>query len=169
VPDLRLEPLTDAVRDDLDALLHDPLVLRFTRFPDPLPPDYVSVVLDRYRTDETREGFVARDGAGAFVGVCMAVGLDREAEECELGYMVAPSARGRGVAIEMLRQLTRYALDDLRLQRVTLHIGADNPASERVAERNGYTREGLLRSAYVKPGVRSDTSIWSKLASDPVS
>jgi RimJ/RimL family protein N-acetyltransferase len=69
----------------------------------------------------------------------------------------------------MLRLLTAHAFDELRLQRVTLHIGADNPASERVAERNGYTREGLLRSAYVKPGVRSDTSIWSKLASDPVS
>jgi RimJ/RimL family protein N-acetyltransferase len=169
VPELQLEPLTDAVRDDLDALLHDPLVLRFTRFPDPLPPDYVSVVLERYRSDDTRQGFVARDGDGAFVGVCMVVGLDREAEECELGYMVAPSARGRGVATEMLRLLTAHAFDELRLQRVALHIGADNPASERVAERNGYTREGLLRNAYVKPGVRSDTSIWSKLASDPVS
>jgi RimJ/RimL family protein N-acetyltransferase len=169
VPDLRLEPLTDAHRDDLDALLHDPLVLRFTRYPDPLPPDFVSVVLGRYRDDDSREGFVARDAEGAFVGVCMVVGLDREAEECELGYMVAPAARGRGVATEMLRLLTRHAFEDLRLQRVTLHIGADNAASERVAERNGYTREGLLRNAYVKPGVRGDTSIWSKLATDPVS
>ena len=169
MPELQLEPLTDEHRDDLDALLHDPLVLRFTRFPDPLPPDYVSVVLERYRTDDTRQGFVARDGAGAFLGVCMVVGLDRDAQECELGYMVAPAARGRGAATEMLRQLTTYAFEELGLVRLTLHIGADNGASERVAERNGYTREGLLRNAYVKPGVRSDTSIWSKLASDPVS
>ena len=167
MPDLRLEPLTDEHRADLDALLHDPLVLRFTRFPDPLPPDYVSVVLERYRTDDTRRAFVARDDAGDFVGVCMVVGLDREAEECELGYMVAPAARGRGAATDMLRLLTAHAFDDLRLQRVGLHIGADNLASERVAERNGYTREGLLRNAYVKPGVRGDTSIWSRLATDP--
>jgi RimJ/RimL family protein N-acetyltransferase len=47
-----------------------------------------------------------------------------------------------------------------------LYINVDNQASSRVAKRAGYTFEGVLRSLYVKPGVRSDTEIWSLLPSD---
>ena len=43
---------------------------------------------------------------------------------------------------------------------------AIDPASERVAERCGYTREGTLRSVHVKEGLRSDTGIWSRLRTD---
>ena len=41
-----------------------------------------------------------------------------------------------------------------------------NAASEKVAERCGYVREGTLRSAHVKEGIRSDTGIWSRLPGD---
>jgi hypothetical protein len=37
-------------------------------------------------------------------------------------------------------------------------------ASKRVAERCGYEREGVLRSVYLKPGLREDTEIWSRIA-----
>jgi hypothetical protein len=47
-----------------------------------------------------------------------------------------------------------------------LLIGSANEPSKRVAERNGYRREGLFRSLYVKPGLRDDVEIWSRLASD---
>jgi RimJ/RimL family protein N-acetyltransferase len=167
VPELRLEPLGPSHLPELDALLHDPLVGRFTRIPYPPPPDQAEVMVSRYASDETREGFAALDEDGTFVGVCMVVGMDRAAQESELGYMTSPGARGRGVATEMLRLLTEHALRDLGLHRLVLHIGASNAASEQVARRNGYTHEGTLRDAYVKPGVREDTTIWSRLATDP--
>ena len=166
MPDLRLEPLGLEHRDDLDALIRDHLVGRFTRIPDPPPPDQAEVMIRRYETDETREGFAALDTTGAFVGVCMVVGLDRDAQECELGYMTAPAARGRGVATQMLRLLTEHALRDLGMQRVELRISVDNVASERVARSNGYVCEGRLRNTYVKPGRREDTTVWSRLATD---
>jgi RimJ/RimL family protein N-acetyltransferase len=167
VPDLRLEPLGPEHRDDLDALIRDPLVGRYTRIPYPPPPDQADVMISRYETDDVREGFAVCDENGAFVGVCMLVGIDREASECELGYMTAPAARGRGHATEMLRLLTEHALRDLGMHRLVLHIGASNTASERVARANGYVGEGTLRDAYVKPGVREDTTIWSRLVTDP--
>ena len=45
-------------------------------------------------------------------------------------------------------------------------ISVENDASKRVAERCGYRREGVLRSTYVKEGVRDDTEIWSRLPTD---
>jgi len=43
-----------------------------------------------------------------------------------------------------------------------------NDASKRVAERNGYRLEGVLRSLYFKQDLRADTELWSRLVSDPV-
>jgi RimJ/RimL family protein N-acetyltransferase len=51
--------------------------------------------------------------------------------------------------------------------RLELMISVENAGSKKVAERCGYVREGVLRSAYVKPGLREDTEIWSRLATDP--
>jgi RimJ/RimL family protein N-acetyltransferase len=167
VPEVRLEPLGPEHRDALEALLQDPLVGQFTRIPYPPAPDQADVLLERYRTDETREGYAAVDETGTFLGVCMVIGIDREAQECELGYVTAPAARGRGVATEMLRLLTERALGDLGMQRVELRIGVTNAASELVARRNGYTCEGTLRSTYLKQGRREDVTIWSRLATDP--
>jgi RimJ/RimL family protein N-acetyltransferase len=36
-----------------------------------------------------------------------------------------------------------------------------------VAERSGYVREGVMRSAHFKAGRRYDATLWSRLPSDP--
>jgi RimJ/RimL family protein N-acetyltransferase len=84
----------------------------------------------------------------------------------ELGYVVAEQARGRGVATSALALLTAWAFEHAEAHRIELLISVENLASQRVAERCGYMLEGVLRSAYVKPGLREDTQIWSRLSSD---
>ena len=79
---------------------------------------------------------------------------------------MAPRARGRGVATWALDALTRWGFAELDALRLELLISVDNEASKTVAERCGYVREGVLRSLHVKQGVREDTEIWSRLASD---
>ena len=165
-----LRPLVAEDLDDVDALLDDPDVLRFTRLPVPPPPGYARTWLERYeagRLEGTREAFAALDDEGRFVGLALAVDIDREGREVELGYITAPAARGRGVATAMLDALTRWALDELRALRVTLIIDVENRASSRVAERCGYVLEGVMRSSYLKDDVRIDAGLWSRLPTDP--
>jgi RimJ/RimL family protein N-acetyltransferase len=166
---IRLVPFAADHLDALTALAEDPDVLRFTRFPDPPQPGFPAAWLATYeqaRRDGTREAFAILDADGAFAGIAVAVGIDREAAEAELGYVVAPAARGRGIATAALALLTRWALDDQGLERVTLSISADNAGSRRVAERGGYVLDGVLRNAYVKPGLRADMMIFSRLPGD---
>lgn len=161
-----LAPLTAAHRAGIEALVDDPAVLRFTRVPDPPPPGFVDTWLGLYeqgRRDGTREAFAIVDGGGAFLGLAVVPKIDRPAATAELGYVVAPAARGRGVATEALRLLTGWAFAELALERLELLISVENEASKRVAARCGYEREGVLRSLHVKEGVREDTEIWSRL------
>jgi RimJ/RimL family protein N-acetyltransferase len=152
-------------------MLGDPDVQRFTRVPVPVPPGFERTWLERYeegRRDGTREGFAIVDQADdGVVGLAVAARIDREAQTVELGYVVSPGARGRGVATEALRLLSDWAIRELGALRLELLISDENPASQRVAERCGYVREGLMRSLYTKPGVREDTQIWSRLPTDP--
>jgi RimJ/RimL family protein N-acetyltransferase len=167
---IRLEPLDRSHLDGLAGLAVDPLVVRFTRVPDPVPPGFPEAWLGRYeegRRDGTREGFAIVGDGGDFLGVAVAPRLDRDARTAELGYVVAREARGRGVATEALRLLTEWAFADAGMLRLELLISVDNPASKRVAERCGYVREGVLRSLHVKQDVREDTEIWSLLVDDP--
>ena len=63
------------------------------------------------------------------------------------GYWVAGEARGRGVATEALRALCRWAVETLDVKRLELMTDPENIASQRVAEKAGFQREGLLRSS----------------------
>jgi RimJ/RimL family protein N-acetyltransferase len=167
---VRLEPFGESHLAELEEMLDDPELLRFTRVPEPVPPGAARTWLDRYeegRRDGSREAFAIVDDAGSFLGLALAPRLGQEARTAELGYVVAPAARGRGVATEALRQLTEWAFAERGMLRLELLISVGNGASKRVAERCGYVREGVLRSAHVKEGVREDTEIWSRLATDP--
>jgi RimJ/RimL family protein N-acetyltransferase len=165
-----LRPLAEEHLEAVGGLFDDPEVLRFTRLPVPPPPGYEREWLDRYevgRRDGTREAFAAVDDDGSFLGLALAVDIDREAREVELGYIVAPAARGRGVATAMLDELTRWAFAELEALRITLIIDVENRASAGVAERCGYVLEGVMRSSFLKDDVRIDAGLWSRLPSDP--
>jgi PPOX class probable FMN-dependent enzyme len=162
-------PLAEDHVQALEELVADPDVLRFTRVPDPVPDGFARAWIARYREgrrDGTREGFAAVGEDGRFLGLALAPAVDRESATAELGYIVAPAARGRGVATEALRFLTRWAFSEAGLERAELLISSANEASRRVAARCGYAYEGTLRSHYVKPGLREDTEIWARLAGD---
>lgn len=165
-----MEPYTDAHRAGLAALVRDPDVLRFTRIPDPPPAGFVeswASVYEQGRQKGTREAFAIVDSDdGRFLGIAVVPRIDRESLTAELGYVVAPDARGRGVATAALLLLTGWAFSELGALRLELLIAVDNHASKRVAARSGYVCEGVLRSTYVKPGVRGDSELWSCLPTD---
>ncbi|MFL6007347.1 MAG: GNAT family N-acetyltransferase [Gaiellaceae bacterium] len=165
--DIRLDPLTAAHAAAMDALARDRDVARFTRVPDPVPDGFGARWIERYtrgREDRTNDGFAIVDSeTGDFLGFMALVNLNLETQEAEAGYIVASHARGRGVATRALRLLTDWAFAELPLERIELFIDVENSPSEVVAQRCGYTREGVLRWTYLKPGLRSDTIVYSKL------
>jgi RimJ/RimL family protein N-acetyltransferase len=167
---VRLELLDESHLGHVDALLADPEVLRFTRIPVPVPEGFSRRWLEMYqqaRRNGSREAFAAFDDDGAFAGLALAPEIDREGRQLELGYIVAPEARGRGNGTAILDALTRWAFDELGAERIFLLISVENEPSLRVAARCGYVQEGVLRSLHLKQGIRGDAAVWSRLASDP--
>jgi RimJ/RimL family protein N-acetyltransferase len=71
------------------------------------------------------------------------------------------------VGTAILRLLTDWAFTELEAKRLSLVIDVENHASQRIAERCGYQREGVMRSIHVKGDLRADAGLWSRLPSDP--
>jgi RimJ/RimL family protein N-acetyltransferase len=82
------------------------------------------------------------------------------------GYWLAAHARGRGAATHAVRLLTGWAFATLGLHRIQLTCAPDNAASQAVAERCGFTREGVLRSHMAFKGGRRDTVVYGLVAGD---
>jgi RimJ/RimL family protein N-acetyltransferase len=91
--------------------------------------------------------------------------LDRERKIVEIGYWVLPPARGRGVATRVARLLAEHAFS-LGIARVAAYVNVGNVASERVVERAGFTREGVVRSMPKPDGRRVDKTLFSLLPGD---
>ena len=168
---IRLEPLTAALMPDLGWVLDgDPDTARFTRIPTDPDREFLTGWLARYERawdDGSAAGFAVRDLAtGNSVGFAGIVQLELDKQEGEIGYVVAPSARGRGVAGRAVDLLTRWGFETLRLQRIELRIDPANEPSTRIARHAGYRLEGTLRNLYFKEGLRSDVAVWSRLAID---
>ena len=85
-------------------------------------------------------------------------------ETGHVGYWCLRSERGQGIVPRALRLLARYAFEGLALGRVELITDPDNRSSQRVAEKVGFTREGVLRSHLLHPdGRRRDSVMFSLL------
>jgi len=83
----------------------------------------------------------------------------------EVSYWLLPRARGRGVATRACVAATHWA-HDLGLHRIQLQHSTANVASRRVAERAGFTIEGIRRGANRHDDGWHDMQLWSHLATD---
>ena len=88
--------------------------------------------------------------------------FDPKRSVIEIGYWLLPRARGRGIATKVARMLAEFAFAR-GVHRVAAYVEVGNVHSERVLERVGFTREGVIRSMPKSDGRRVDKTIFSLL------
>lgn len=168
---LVLRPFAGSDVDDVVEAASDELTQRWL----PLPNPYTREAGVRWCTEAAHDERTRGEGvhcaivpaAGGRLAGC--IGLkktDWAARVTEIGYWMAPWARGDGYAAEATAALARWALREHGFQRVELFAATGNLASQRVAEKAGFVREGLLRNAgYVHAG-RVDLFVYSLVPAD---
>ncbi|MGH3319604.1 MAG: GNAT family N-acetyltransferase [Streptosporangiaceae bacterium] len=168
---LVLRAYEEADIPDVRKACRDPLTQRWIAMPDP----YTEEVARHWCLSESHEprlngeglNFVAvpREGGrivGGF-GVSHTHWQDRVAE---VGYWVAPWARGRGYAPEAVGGIARWLFETHGFMRLQLRAAPDNHPSTRVADKCGFVREGVQRSAGVIHGGRTDLVVYGLLPED---
>jgi RimJ/RimL family protein N-acetyltransferase len=111
--------------------------------------------------------FFARTAGGEFgrlLGGTGLHGIDWGVPRFEIGYWCRSTEVGRGYVTEAVRAVARFAFDALRARRVEVRMAKDNLRSRAVAERAGFTFEGVLRADSLDPqGRPRDTAVYARV------
>lgn len=85
---------------------------------------------------------------GKLVGIC-GIGIDQHKSWMgEIGYLVDHVYQGHGIATEAVRQLENIGFGELKLQRLAILMDIRNFASEQVARKCGYEKEGVAKKIH---------------------
>ena len=163
-----LRPWREADVPGMVAAFSDPVLQRFswraTAYTETDARDYLAEQEEARLRGEGLHFALAGPGDQDVVLGCVSLSEVRLGQGCAaVGYWLTPGARGRGTAAQAVRLLAHWAFAELSLARLELTCGPDNEASQRVAARCGFSREGLLRSHVPFKGGRRDSVLYSLL------
>ncbi|WP_438447172.1 GNAT family N-acetyltransferase [Gorillibacterium sp. sgz5001074] len=90
--------------------------------------------------------------------------IDWEARKFEIGYWLRTSCGGKGYMLEAVEAITAFAIRELQANRIEIRCDARNLRSSRVAERSGFTLEGILRRETCGvDGALRDSMVYAKV------
>jgi len=168
-----LRDLTIDDADLLDAWSADPDVRgEFNDFGfEPSRVDREALAKGPFRNERNGELIVERISDGEPIGSVswhrVAYGPNPGSGAWNIGISLVPATRGRGFGAEAQRLLADYLFSATEFDRVEASTDVDNVAEQRSLERAGFIREGLLRGAQERSGIRHDLLNYARLRSDP--
>jgi RimJ/RimL family protein N-acetyltransferase len=144
------------------AACQDPEIARFLPIPQPYTEEDARHFVARRRADwkgeDERSFAITHAASGRLLG---AIARHRRGQHrAEVGYWLAREARGHGYASRALRLLAEWSLSEQRLIRLELYTHPDNARSGRVAERAGFSREGVRRAWDVDRDGRPEDAVF---------
>ncbi len=105
----------------------------------------------------------SREDSGRHLGNVSVWYTSRQSLVGEVGYWIRSDESGKGLATEAAARAIEIGFDELELHRIVLRIAVGNDASQRVAEKLGFIREGLLRQELKVRGEWLDHTAWGLL------
>lgn len=167
-PGIRLIPVRVCDAPALSALITDnlahlggflPKVVRLA--PLDAAQTYLQSVVESNGVGELLEWHIVKGDM-----LCGAVRLNHiepENNKASIGYYIGAAYQGQGLATSSVRAVLRFGFEQLHFNRVQLKCASTNVASQRVAERLGFSWEGLLRQAELIEGEYVDHFVYGLL------
>lgn len=91
---------------------------------------------------------------------------NRMFNKMEMGYWISEDLQGNGLVTRSCRALLDFAFDEIKLNRLEIHVAVGNDRSAAIPERLGFTQEGVLRGMGWRAGKHVDLIIYGMLASE---
>ena len=158
---LSLRWLTRADVSDLYAVFSDPEVMRywstvpFTTLAE--AEDYLRRIHEYFTQRSLFQWGIEHTADARVIGTCTLYRLDHAHRRAEIGFALARTYWGQGLARQALHALLTFVFGELDLHRLEADADPRNERSLRLLESQGFRREGYLRERYHVGGEVQDT------------
>jgi len=159
------EALYDAIRESVPEMsrwlpfAHENYSIRETK-------DYLKRRPEGWKKDTDYSFAIIDSRDGTIIGGCGFNGIDKENGRANLGYWVRTSRTGQGVATAATVLLAKWGFMVVKLCRIEILASVGNKSSQRVAEKVGAQREGVLRNRLKIGDDLHDAIMYSLLPKD---
>jgi RimJ/RimL family protein N-acetyltransferase len=157
-----LRPLDERDLPTVERALDDAEIARWFDSRGFTAPAFLEYAVARWANDEAAT-FAIVDGDTSVGAIWLDLGPSGRAN---VAYWLLADARGRGLVTRAVLEVARWAFAELGVQRIGLLADPRNASSLAVAERAGFTREGVLRSWAEVNGERVDHVVFSLLPAE---
>ncbi|HSY76584.1 MAG TPA: GNAT family protein [Bacteroidia bacterium] len=82
------------------------------------------------------------------IGVLFIKSIDWRTPKAELAYFIDKEQEGKGITGKALKHIINYGFNTLKMNKLFLRVAPENIASQRVALKNGFAKEGILRKDF---------------------
>jgi RimJ/RimL family protein N-acetyltransferase len=131
-------------------------------YPDGAAEQWISTHAESFQEGREVTLAITLKPEGSVIGT-VSLSVNKNHQRGELGYMVAKEQWNHGYCTEACRALMGYGFSALGLKRIQAAHFPRNPASGRVMQKLGMTREGLLRQYVSNRGTHEDIIMYSIL------
>lgn len=156
--------------DDMFAYAKNPEVSEFLLWKPHQNPGYTRSYLEylagRYRLGQHFEWAMVCRADGHMIGTCGFSRIDCVHNCAELGYVLNPAYRGKGLVPEAARRVLKFGFDVLGMHRIEARYMVGNAASLRVMQKLGMMPEGVSRGAMLVKGAYRDIGTCAILAQE---
>lgn len=137
----------------------------YATVPDSIEMERKWIERRKYKRDNNLEYNYAIISEGKIVGGCGLTIYQEYEHIAEIGYFVDRNHSGKGIATQVVQELEKIAFHTLNLVRLEIKMDPRNIASEKVAIKNNYKKEGLLHKAVEFEGNYFDYLLYAKTIS----
>ena len=152
--------------DDVDSLVkfadNPKIAANLTdAFPSPYHRENAEAFIQMASKHDPIQIFAIEVNGEAAGGIGLHPQTDIHCMNIELGYWLAEGYWGKGIMTGAVKAVVDYAMTELELYRVYAEPYQANRASEKVLEKAGFTKEGVLRANVFKDGKILDQVLYS--------
>ncbi len=128
--------------------------------------EYLQYIANHYKLGDFYDWAVILREENKMIGTCGFTRFHTQHDCGEVGYVINPAYRGRGIACEALQAVMDFGFRKLGLHRIEAKYIDGNDASRRVMEKVGMTFEGIRRGEMLIKGSYRDIGVCSILRED---
>lgn len=122
--------------------------------------EQIQDILRQYEAGKFYRWGITEKGDDSLIGIIGLVRIDEETSQCSFAYLLACDYWNRGYGTEALREVIRFAFEELELKRIVADHMAENPASGAVMRKAGMTHIGTEKGKYEKQCVLHDAEVY---------